>query len=307
MLAQQADLSIGQHLRFKQTFGARALRIAAGEVIVAGDSVAHDHDFMEVVVITAGRGVHRSIHGDQPISAGDVFILRPGAWHAYLQCKALHVFNCCFAEEVLHHEMAWTLDDPLMSHLLGFGVLANPKRNIGTIHLKAAALKKCSDRLRELSFMCLRSTLENHTQRAGMLMVFLGELAECAAPADRGPAPRSTLHPAVAEALRLFEANVSAEWTLGELADTLAIDESHLGRRFKAATGLSPMAFLARLRAERAAALLLRDDAPIAAVGRAVGWPDPNYFARRFRARFGLSASAYRRRFAVRPEALQQP
>jgi hypothetical protein len=34
-------------------------------------------------------------------------------------------------------------------------------------------------------------------------------------------------------------------------------------------------------------------------VGRAVGWPDQNYFARRFKAHFGLSASAYRHRFTA--------
>jgi AraC family L-rhamnose operon transcriptional activator RhaR len=34
-------------------------------------------------------------------------------------------------------------------------------------------------------------------------------------------------------------------------------------------------------------------------VGRAVGWPDQNYFARRFKAHYGLSATTYRNRFAV--------
>ena len=73
----------------------------------------------------------------------------------------------------------------------------------------------------------------------------------------------------------------------------------HLVRLFKAATGLPPMAYLAQIRAEHAAVLLLHSDEPITAIGRAVGWPDQNYFARRFKAHYGLSATTYRKRFAT--------
>jgi AraC-like DNA-binding protein len=58
-------------------------------------------------------------------------------------------------------------------------------------------------------------------------------------------------------------------------------------------------AYLAQVRAERAAVLLLHSDAPVTSIGRAVGWPDQNYFARRFKARYGLSAATYRKRFAA--------
>jgi AraC family L-rhamnose operon transcriptional activator RhaR len=64
------------------------------------------------------------------------------------------------------------------------------------------------------------------------------------------------------------------------------------------------MAHLAALRAEAAAARLLRTHDPVSLVGSAVGWGDPNYFARRFRAHFGTSPSAFRRQAAAsRPGA----
>jgi AraC-like DNA-binding protein len=44
---------------------------------------------------------------------------------------------------------------------------------------------------------------------------------------------------------------------------------------------------------------LLHSDDPVTSIGRAVGWPDQNYFARRFRAHYGLSATTYRRQFAT--------
>jgi AraC family L-rhamnose operon transcriptional activator RhaR len=66
------------------------------------------------------------------------------------------------------------------------------------------------------------------------------------------------------------------------------------------------MAYLARLRAEHAATLLLHSDQPITCIGQAVGWPDQNYFARRFRAHHGLSATTYRAQFSASASRLQR-
>ena len=53
------------------------------------------------------------------------------------------------------------------------------------------------------------------------------------------------------------------------------------------------------------AASLSLDTQPVTQIGRFVGWPDQNYFARRFKAHFGLSATSYRSRFADSARQLQ--
>jgi len=107
------------------------------------------------------------------------------------------------------------------------------------------------------------------------------------------------VHPAVGRAMRLLEADLARQWSLPALAAELHLTRGHLVRIFKAATGLPPMAYLAQVRAEHAAVLLLHSDEPITGIGKAVGWPDSNYFARRFKAHYGLSATTYRKRFAT--------
>lgn len=96
----------------------------------------------------------------------------------------------------------------------------------------------------------------------------------------------------------MMESRPAHRWTLTELAAELHLAPAYLVRLFKSATGLPPMAFLTRLRVETAAGQLLQTDDSICRIGESVGWPDQNYFARRFRAHFGLSASAYRTRFS---------
>jgi AraC-like DNA-binding protein len=88
---------------------------------------------------------------------------------------------------------------------------------------------------------------------------------------------------------------------MAELAAEVGHSISHLHREFRAQLGFTPMAWLARTRAEVAASLLVQTDRPVAWVGQQVGWPDPNYFSRCFRRAHGMSPTAYRARNASAP------
>ena len=145
----------------------------------------------------------------------------------------------------------------------------------------------------------------------GLLSLLLSELGRAAAAPVALAAPtagaggRSTRR--CGEAMRLLESDIARPWTLTALAEELHLAPGYLVRLFKDATGLPPKAYLAQLRAERAAVLLLHSDDPITCIGRAVGWPDQNYFARRFKAHYGLSATTYRKRFATATAHLHAP
>jgi AraC family L-rhamnose operon transcriptional activator RhaR len=101
--------------------------------------------------------------------------------------------------------------------------------------------------------------------------------------------------------MELLEGEPARDWSLHELAGRLDVDRSHLIRLFRRRTGLTPMHWLARRRGELAAVKLLTTDAPIARIGREVGWADATYFARRFRSLFGLSPREYREQLPCPP------
>jgi AraC-like DNA-binding protein len=113
-------------------------------------------------------------------------------------------------------------------------------------------------------------------------------------PGDKAPYPA---HPAVQHAMRLLEASVDEPWTLDRLAAAVNLAPSYLIRLFGRTAGISPMAYLNRIRAERAAGLLIETDLPVATIGAMVGWHDPSHASRRFHAVFGLSPSRYRTTF----------
>ncbi len=70
-------------------------------------------------------------------------------------------------------------------------------------------------------------------------------------------------------------------------------------RRFAAATGLSPLVYVQRLRIEDAKRRLERTDAPVDEIGWRVGYEDGAFFRRLFKRTTGLAPGAYRKRFHI--------
>jgi transcriptional regulator GlxA family with amidase domain len=70
-------------------------------------------------------------------------------------------------------------------------------------------------------------------------------------------------------------------------------------RRFKAATNHTPIAYVQRIRVERAKRLLETRDEPIEEISWAVGYEDPASFRHLFKRLTGLTPGAYRQRFQI--------
>ncbi|MGN6809937.1 MAG: helix-turn-helix domain-containing protein [Thermomicrobiales bacterium] len=304
----QSSASARPRLYRKDLFNTPRHSIRVSRHILADGFLAHDHDFLEIALIGGGRGIHHTVHGPQTLAAGDAFIIRPNAWHAFQQCRELVVCNICIGLDLLEGELRWVRNDPALAYLLWSGPVTHERGGIVGLRLSTAAQRVCQQHFQVLLRLQEDAAPSAHIERIGTLLLILGHLARDMGPAHRAASARTpALHRAVLEGIRLLQAHLDQPWTLPVLAARLAIDPAYLVRLFKAQTGLPPLAYLARHRAERAAMLLLQTDRPIAQIGAAVGWDDPNYFARRFRAYFGVSATTYRARFSALASPVAPP
>jgi AraC family L-rhamnose operon transcriptional activator RhaR len=254
----------------------------------------HTHSFFEIALVTGGEGVHNSLAGRQQLQIGDVILLRPGVWHQYDECRGLQIYNCCFSADLVRRELAWTREDPLLGYLLWTGPFSAQRRGMLTTHLEPAELTEGIAHLEQLRQLRNHSLSRHRGDVVGWLSLYLSCLARTVA--ERDDLSEQT-HPAVLDAMRMMEADPARQWSLTELAHALHVAPGYLVRLFKSETGLPPMAYLSRHRVELAADQLLHTDLPISRIGEAVGWPDQNYFARRFKSHYGLTATAYRQRF----------
>lgn len=89
--------------------------------------------------------------------------------------------------------------------------------------------------------------------------------------------------------------NPAATLDVTQLADTHGLSRSHYSHRFKAATGISPAAWIAHVRLDEAARRLVRSDSKLETIARDTGLGSANHLSKVFRKRFQLSPGEFRR------------
>jgi len=96
-----------------------------------------------------------------------------------------------------------------------------------------------------------------------------------------------------------LEGHADSEITVKAMAERTNLSDRTFLRRFKAATGYTPNAYVQNLRIEKARGLLERTRIPVSEIGWNVGYQDPSAFSRVFRSATGLTAGEYRNRFGI--------
>jgi len=100
--------------------------------------------------------------------------------------------------------------------------------------------------------------------------------------------------PIAGEAVALLHTDPAREWTTAALAAELAVSPATLARRFGAALGETPAAYLTRRRMDLAARRLRDTDDALEAVARAVGYTSVYAFSRAFSRARSLPPGRYR-------------
>ncbi|MBC7993001.1 MAG: helix-turn-helix domain-containing protein [Rhizobacter sp.] len=98
---------------------------------------------------------------------------------------------------------------------------------------------------------------------------------------------------------RWLSTHFSVASPVEEMIKRSKLAERTFKRRFTAATGVAPIAYVQRLRIEDAKRRLERTDAPVDEISWRVGYEDAAFFRRLFKRTTGLAPGAYRKRFCI--------
>ncbi|MCU0619701.1 MAG: AraC family transcriptional regulator [Gemmatimonadaceae bacterium] len=116
---------------------------------------------------------------------------------------------------------------------------------------------------------------------------------------DRGAGwSHAVRDPQVRDAVARLHADPAQPWTLASLAQAVGCSRSALAERFRAAMGEPPLAYLRRVRLQRAMRLLTDSDRTLEQVAAAVGYGDAFGFSKAFKRAIGESPGEFRKRDA---------
>ena len=102
---------------------------------------------------------------------------------------------------------------------------------------------------------------------------------------------------AIADAQVWLADNYGIANPVARLVERSGLPERSFKRRFKQATGYTPIDYVQTLRIEEAKQLLETTDTPVDSLGTIIGYEDPTFFRRLFKRSTGVTPSRYRQRF----------
>lgn len=144
-----------------------------------------------------------------------------------------------------------------------------------------------------------KRTLGTLERARGALLELIGMTTEKFAPQLQSLADQRIYLQGHTDALRrifkFIDENLDQEIGLTEVSDAAYLSPNYLSQLLKKHTGLAFVDWLTGRRMERARDLLAHTSERVSTIAHRVGFTDEAYFTRRFKQRFNVSPTAYRR------------
>ena len=283
-----------KHYASRVFFADASFPLFVGNVKQQSYMEPHDHDFIEIALVSCGSAIHcvyeNGVRRSYGLVLGDVYSILPGEVHGYLHGRDFSLYTIAFLLEVVEKEL------PELRKLRSWSALLTPaeggiRRKLhlyGENRIDAEnALKRISCEMnlkREGWRFCAKLALLET-----LILISRSETAEWKVSAN----PRDT---GVFYTISQMEANPAAVWRLDSLAQSARMSVSSYTRKFREQTGLSPLNYLTGLRLDKASRLLEETELSIAEIAFRCGLCDANYMTKLFRLRLGVTPDKYRKK-----------
>jgi len=271
--------------------------LAVVEIPGHADYPIHSHDYLELVLVYEGFGVHAAGGMEYRIGAGDAFVITGGLEHGYRDSNHLRFANILFDFKGLGLPM----HD--LRTLPGFHALFELEPRFREKHEFRSRLKLSRSDIAHVRRLAGLMRAELSRREPGYKDLCVGVLLELFVFLSRAyseaPTPEREAVYNFGRVISCIEDRYSQDISLGSLAKLANMSVRNFQRSFKKTFESSPINYLLNLRISKACeALLAFPDVPVSEISAKAGFDDSNYFARQFKRVMKMSPREYRRRMS---------
>lgn len=268
---------------------------------VQASMAEHGHEFIELVYVVQGQGVHIFQGNHYNIRAGDVFIINPGETHAYSveSSGSMEIINCLFMPSFIPDALLQELE--ITASMDYFYVHPFLKQDVRFNHYLNLNGQEASSVLALLESMIreLTSRGSGHTTLIRLqmveLLVLLSRYYTYMQSHRIHRSPRQSERVMMSRRISGYlERHFDKKITLQALSSLFNVSTRQLNRLVHEEFGKSVFDLLHEIRIERAKRMLLESDEKVIYVATMVGYDDPSFFSRLFVRYTGCSPREYR-------------
>lgn len=270
-------------------------KIAIVEAEHNGKMDAHSHQFYEIVYVVDGFTLHSCSGMIKMLVTGDVFFVKPGEEHSYINAYQTKLYNCLFRKE----ELGFMLDELASLPGLDFMFSDSPDKtdNMRILHADISERRNIETNLEKIA-------AEREGRRTGWKTSIRARLVSFLIRYARMYEAQINVHSQTGDdyygyiykILQYINANYSREITMADLSEVTGLSPDYMARKFKATMHMSPSEYVRKFRISRAMELLCTTDLSVAEIAHKTGFSDISLFSRVFKQAVGLPPASYRKK-----------
>ncbi len=252
----------------------------------------HSHEFIELAFVASGSALHHHTGRDgrtriDGLIQGDLFSVQLGELHRYEHCGNMELYNLFLKPELID-------GFGYLNRLPGWELLFGERDGVSgkLIHLSVeerARMVQCLDRI--LSEYRLKAP-----GYESLIAALLTEFLVITMRSEENRRSEFKEHsPGVLESISMMEGTPEQNFTLESLADMSRMSIASYTKKFRAATGLSPMEYLLNVRLQQVRHYLKTSDLSIGEIAERCGFCAANYMIKLFRRELGITPAQYKR------------
>lgn len=239
----------------------------------------HEHDHFQMICFLGGSGQFSLGLAEYPITAGSLFLIKPGCMHGLVPVSLVKTLDIKFRVTRL----------PLRKLLL------RAPDHIEENDLGAAATFEHIRREGESAGFLYRDMCNAYLMQ--ILIYFLRAGRKARSEADTEPDCEPVADPVTEKALRFVREHYAEDLDLQAIARAAGKSDRYVRLRFEEFVGTSPMRYLLHYRIQKSKEIIRRSDYALKQVAELVGFKTVYHFARAFHEVCGEAPGAWRRRY----------